>query len=217
MFLAERSGMINIQTISPSMKKSDRLVIRLMLQIEEAGCIHSLSGGRIEQKHHVVHLITGPFGYHISYHDANANNSRGRIHQRLDPKGGGIFQTMPDRKVLGHEGFCWDAPAFSDITGVQAFPPADMVLTYKSALLSSLKPNKTHKVDHDVVLTLPQHAMGLLGPTSLLVQTDEAETNLRNWCERQARIWDSKGAIRLDVSVFTPLRPWLAIVAGSIS
>ena len=207
--------MANIQMIEPTMRRPDRLAIRLTLQIKESGRIHSLSGGRIEQNQHHVYWFHGPFGHHISYHDANDNNQSGRIHQRLDSSRG-IFQTSPGRKVLGPEAHRYDARAFSDIAGVQAFPPNDMVLTYKSALSTSLTPVKPSKVDDEVVLTLPEHAIGLLGPSLLLIQAG-AEATLKSWCNRQTSIWDGEGAVQLDVSVFATLRPSLAIVAGSIS
>lgn len=219
MFLAERTDMINTQTISPTMKKPNRLVIRLMLQTKEAGCIHSLSGGGIVQTRHAVYWPNGPFGHHISYHDAEAGKPTGRINQKLHPKRGGIFQTLPEGKVLGHEAHHWDAPAFSGIADVQAFPPQDMVLIKKRVLLSSLEAMKLgspSEADHDFVLSLPEQATGLLGPTLLLVRPG-AEAALEKWCKRQVGIWDGEGAVRLDVSVFTTFQPWLALVAGSIA
>jgi hypothetical protein len=204
--------MVKIETISPVLRNPSKLVIRLMLEVNDAEGVCLLSGGRIEQSEHVLYWFNGPFGHHISYHDADDKHPKGRIHQRVDLTKGTFF-TLPGNKVLGNEAHWWGAPEFAGIANLHLVPPHDMVASAKGSLIQSLGQPTRHKVDHVLSIPFPENADWILG-LSLVLLLPGCELSLKEWCESQARIWEKDGLAELKTWMFDSLRPQVAVMVG---
>ncbi|GEM_PF-5797170 len=208
------SAVITITKVSPKTRRQDRLEVCAHFVVTDSGSSrHRLAGPSIRQQPHDIYWFGGPFGIHLSYHDADGQNPWGIIHQRLNPKQG-KFLMFPGGASLGYEAFSQPAPAFGDISGVFPVPPQVMVKVAKDALLNSMEAvSKKHRYDHSIELQIPREANWILGPMPLLLQPN-AERDLAEWCETQMELSEVDGAFPFQAYVFDVLRPWLAIVVG---
>jgi len=210
---------IEIERCSPQ-PKNGKLTVAIHVDATQQGVTHKLSGGRIEQTSRAIYWATGgPFGYHVSYHDADDSHGQGRIHWRLDRQGGGRFGRLPRDIDKGTEAWWRTAPAFKDIPVIQpleaqATRGSALGSSTKDSLITSLAPVKPRHFKADGILTiiLPEEAQWSLGPV-LLPTKGDFEAALQEWCKRQLQIWRSELG-EMKGWIIDSMKPNLALVAG---